>query len=153
MKILQIVGTKKSGKTTCVVDFITSAREIGLSVAAIKHSSHSVVMDTPETDSFKFAAAGAREVSLATADSFLYHKSAPVEIDEILSDFVSADTDLVLIEGFRSAEFPRLQLLKIGEIKDQIGNGTFGSIFEIGRGTDLTTTEKRKEWLKKWLEN
>ena len=140
MKILQIVGGKKTGKTTTMLDFLSVAKEEALTVSCLKHA-HEAVMDTPGTDSYKFAAAGADEVVLTTPGGTLWHQKKSLELPELLSA-VEENADLVLIEGFRAAESqPRLTML------DNFQASYNDEIF------DFSTEEKRKEWFRGWLMN
>lgn len=162
MKILQIIGRKKSGKTTTTIDFIRAARELGLNVAAFKQTHHlSVTMDIPGTDSFRFAEAGAAQVGMQNAEGFFWHETRkPLPLAEEIKAFVSKDTDLVLVEGFKTANFPALLLMRPDDEQTDFLEYSFdfaGTIYsewiqESGL-IDLTTEEKRKDWLKTWLTN
>lgn len=158
---LQIIGKKKSGKTTTTVDFIKSARELNLVVASFKHTHHTVSMDVEGTDTARFAQAGAQQVGMQNDKGFFWHETRPAKaLEEEIADFVRPETDLLLIEGFKKENFPKLLLLREN---DQVSDfAEFDNIECIGtifpsvlteNLIDLTTEEKRKEWLKSWLTN
>lgn len=152
MKILQIVGTKKSGKTATMIDFITAAKEENLKVVCFKRA-HEAVMDTPGTDSFRFAEAGADAVGLQTANEFLWHEKGSTDLSNLMENVIKSDVDLVLIEGFRTENYPRLNLVKADE--ERLEADFYGTIYPENYPDlmDLSTTEKRKDWFKKWLTN
>lgn len=168
---LQIIGKKKSGKTTTTVDFIKSARESGLTVATFKHTHHTVSMDIEGTDTARFSQAGSQQVGMQNDAGFFWHETrengAEIALQNEIDDFVRPDTDLILIEGFKREKFPKLLLLREQDslsdfsAYDQIEFvGTiFPSVLEnltdkaVSQIIDLTTEEKRKEWLKSWLTN
>lgn len=57
--ILAVSGVKNSGKTTLITKILPFLKAKGLNVAVIKHDGHDFEADVPETDSWKFAKAGA----------------------------------------------------------------------------------------------
>ncbi len=104
MKVLQVIGNKNVGKTSVILDFISVAKKMNLKVICLKRS-HSAVLDTPETDSFRFACAGADAVGLQTEGEFLWHEQNQESISDIIAKHAPSDTDLILIEGFRDENF------------------------------------------------
>ena len=171
MKILQIIGKKNSGKTTTTVDFILSARELGLEVATFKHTHMpNDAMDKAGTDTYRFTAAGSNQVGMQTKDGFFWHESRPAEhLEEEIAHFVRPGTDVILVEGFRNdAAYPVLVLLRendsledfpeltsvdfVGTIQDERWADAEKRRLATGQEVlDLTSTEKRKNWLKAWM--
>ncbi|MDR0200164.1 MAG: molybdopterin-guanine dinucleotide biosynthesis protein MobB [Streptococcaceae bacterium] len=160
MKILQIVGNKKVGKTTLMLEWIGLAKSEGLKVACLKRA-HEAVMDTPETDSYRFAAAGADGVGLSTAGEFLWHEKRSVEVSEILEKYMAQEVDVLLIEGFRASSFDGWKLELIGPMSKEriLPEGELqalrGSLFseELAQGVeDLTSREARKALFTRLLE-
>ena len=164
MKILQIIGKKKSGKTTTTIDFIKAARAQDLTVATFKHTHHTVAMDVEGTDTARFSAAGAQQVGMQNDAGFFWHESrkngAEISLQEELDYFVRPETDLILIEGFKKEVFPKLLLLRekdkledfaIYEQIDYVGT-IFPEVLVVRPELiDLTTEGKREDWLIKWL--
>ena len=142
MKILQIIGGKKSGKTTTMVDFITEASRLGYKVTALKRA-HEATFDSPNTDSYRFSNAGAAQVGLSTPAEFLWHEKGEISLADLLKR--AAGADVVFIEGFRvETGFPRLTM------------DLDATIFPEKLTTDIldfTDSEKRKAWLRQWLMN
>ena len=111
MKVLGIVGWSGSGKTTLLEAMIPLLRARGLSVSTIKHAHHGFDMDRPGKDSYRHRVAGAQEVLVATAArwALLHEVSGP---EPHLPDLLTrlAPVDLVLVEGFKTHAFPKLEV-------------------------------------------
>lgn len=107
-----ISGWSGSGKTTLIELLIPLFRAQGLRVSLIKHTHHGFDVDKPGKDSFRFREAGATEVILAgSARWALMHelREAPqAGLAELLSKLSACD--LVLVEGFKSAELPKIEV-------------------------------------------
>jgi len=81
-------------------------------VATVKHSHHSLALDTPAKDSFRHAQAGAEAVVLASPGYLTLLRRGrgdwPLkEALKLLSGF-----DLVLVEGYRSAQAPKIEVCR-----------------------------------------
>lgn len=111
MKILGIVGWSGSGKTTLLVALLPLLRASGLRVSTIKHAHHGFDMDQPGKDSFRHREAGASEVMVVSGTrwALLHEVSGP---EPALSDLLArmAPVDLVLVEGYKSHPFPKLEV-------------------------------------------
>ncbi|HQT62982.1 MAG: molybdopterin-guanine dinucleotide biosynthesis protein B [Acidocella sp. 20-57-95] len=112
MKILGIVGWSGSGKTTLLTAMIGCLRARGLSVSTIKHAHHAIEMDQPGKDSYRHRHAGAEETILANAARFALfseHRAAPEpDLAALLARL--KPVDMVLVEGFKSYAFPKLEV-------------------------------------------
>jgi len=75
-RVIAVVGSKKSGKTTTIEKMIQELTKRGYKVAAIKHISEpNFTIDTPEKDTWKFAQAGAKTIiSVATNETATIEK-------------------------------------------------------------------------------
>lgn len=114
--LIGITGLKNAGKTTLAERLIRELSTRGFTVSSIKHAHHTVDIDEPGRDSHRHREAGAREVALATAKRFaIMHelRDAPepsvFEIAERL-----APADLVIVEGFKSQPFPKIEVRREG---------------------------------------
>lgn len=112
-RVFGVVGRSGSGKTTLIEAMIPWFKAQGLQVAVIKHSHHNLQFEPPHKDSSRFRAAGAHEVVVASPYHYaLFHNLA--EQDEPrLADLVARlqpEVDLVLVEGYRQAAIPRLEV-------------------------------------------
>lgn len=113
MKVLGIVGWSGSGKTTLLVALLPLLRAAGLAVSTIKHAHHGFDMDRPGKDSHRHRLAGAHEVLVASARRWaLLHEVEGPEPD--LSALLARmePVDLVLVEGFKSHPYPKLEVYR-----------------------------------------
>ena len=104
-RVVGIVGRKDSGKTQLVLRLVELLVARGLSVSTVKHTHHhDFEFDTPGKDSYRHAAAGAREVILASDRRWaLFHGGeATPPLAQLLERL--APCDLVLVEGYKSLE-------------------------------------------------
>ena len=111
MKVLGIVGWSGSGKTTLLEGVLPLLRARGLSVSTIKHAHHGFDMDRPGKDTHRHREAGAREVLVASGSRWaLLHEVTGDEptLPELLRKL--EPVDLVLVEGFKSHPFPKLEV-------------------------------------------
>lgn len=116
MKVFGIAGSSGSGKTTLLDQLIPRLVAAGLRVAGVKHTHHGFDPDTPGKDSWRLREAGCANVVLV-GDSHLtlmrrYPEDAP---GPALSDALALlppDTDLVLVEGYKRSDFPKLEIYR-----------------------------------------
>jgi len=111
LKVLGIVGWSGGGKTALIVAVLPLLRAAGLSVSTIKHVHDGFDMDLPGKDSHRHRLAGAHEVLVASSKRWaLLHEVAGEE--PTLPDLQArlGAVDLVLVEGFKSHPFPKLEV-------------------------------------------
>ena len=111
MKVMGIVGWSGSGKTTLIVALLPLLRARGLSVSTVKHAHHGFDMDRPGKDTYRHREAGAREVLVATGKRWaLLHEVDGEEpaLPELLTRL--SPVDLVLVEGFKTHKFAKLEV-------------------------------------------
>lgn len=122
MKIFGITGWKNSGKTTLVTQLVAALCERGFRVSTIKHAHHNCDIDQPGRDSFKHREAGASEVLLASGKRWaLMHElreEAEPELDDLLPRL--SPVDIVIIEGFKLAKHPKIQVIRTGNNRDAL---------------------------------
>ena len=85
----------------------------GYRVATIKHHSHSgFEVDQPGKDSWRYARAGSVQVIIAAPDKIASYRplEAELTLPEILQEVHEAD--LVLVEGYKHAGYPTLEVLR-----------------------------------------
>lgn len=112
-KTFGLVGKSGSGKTTLVEKLIPEIKRRGFSVSTIKHTHHRFDMDKPGKDSYRHRDAGAGEVLLASSKRWaLLHEIPDTEDEPDLPTLLSrlSDVDLVLVEGFKSFDFPKIEI-------------------------------------------
>lgn len=112
MKVMGIVGWSGSGKTTLIERLLPMLAQQGLKVSVVKQSHHDIEIDRPGKDSWRHRQAGAHEVLLSTPYRWvLMHelRAAPEPgLDELLERLSACE--LVLVEGFKRADHPKLEV-------------------------------------------
>jgi molybdopterin-guanine dinucleotide biosynthesis protein MobB len=104
MKIVFVVGTKNSGKTTVSEFLVKSLSERGLKVATVKHIHHEFTIDTEGKDTFRMRKAGARLViSFSPSEIAILRPPGNVEeeFEELSEQMVTQGFDYLVVEGFK----------------------------------------------------
>lgn len=112
MKIFGITGHSGMGKTTLLERLVPEIAARGLVVSLIKHSHKAIDVDRPGKDSYRLRESGCKEVLLLGNDRWaLMHelRGAPEPSLDYLLDRMQ-HCDLVLIEGFKNGNFPKLEV-------------------------------------------
>ncbi|NGZ74656.1 molybdopterin-guanine dinucleotide biosynthesis protein B [Saccharibacillus alkalitolerans] len=120
VKRLQIVGFKNSGKTTLTERLLRLAAGRGLRASAIKHHGHGGPPEPPPagTDASRFFEAGAASSIVAGGGVIVLQSRQPeadpgAGLDSLIRlTEASAHPDLILIEGFKGAEYDKIALLR-----------------------------------------
>jgi len=106
MKILDVYGSSKSGKTTTVVEIVKELRLRGYSVATIKNvHANDFVFDTVGKDTWRHWKAGAEVVCLRAQNESILMIKRSVTLDELISHIHS---DYLVLEGFRGTALPKI---------------------------------------------
>jgi molybdopterin-guanine dinucleotide biosynthesis protein MobB len=111
MKIFGVAGWKNSGKTGLMERLVAEICARGITVSTIKHAHHAFDVDQPGKDSHRHRVAGAREVLLASGKRWaLMHELRDVP-EPPLADLIAhlSPVDLVLIEGYKRADHPKIE--------------------------------------------
>jgi molybdopterin-guanine dinucleotide biosynthesis protein B len=113
--VLGFAGWSGSGKTTLLCGVLPYLRAAGLRVSTIKHAHHGLDLDKPGKDSFRHREAGACEVLAVGGMRWALMRETP-EGPPDLTELVGrlAPVDLILVEGFKSYDFPRLEVFRPG---------------------------------------
>ena len=107
MKIISVVGYKKTGKTTLVERLIKALKEHG-TVGTIKHL-HDHSMNTPNTDTWKHSRAGA-DVVIGVTSHELVKFSNINSLDRALSELADEGMDFAVVEGWKESSLPKIAL-------------------------------------------
>ena len=116
MRVFGFAGWSGSGKTTLIEQLIPRFIAHGLSVSLVKHAHHEFDLDQPGKDSFRHREAGCREVLVTSAVRWaLQHelRGAPELTLEAALQRLSP-CDLALVEGFKAAPIPKLEVYRAG---------------------------------------
>jgi molybdopterin-guanine dinucleotide biosynthesis protein B len=107
-----IVGWKNSGKTTLVERLIPLLAERGLKVMTVKHTHHCLRPPDGGTDGERHARAGALKTIVIGPQAWeiggARQIGAPPELAELVPHVAHAD--IVLIEGFKTAPIPKIEV-------------------------------------------
>ncbi|MDQ0158279.1 molybdopterin-guanine dinucleotide biosynthesis protein B [Alkalibacillus salilacus] len=151
--VLQIVGFKNSGKTTITNLLIEETKRLGLTVSVIKHHGHQAKLKTPDpsVDSMQHLEHGA-DCSLVYGNGLLQIHDRLGEQDGLASmlDYVQKyPTDIILIEGYKEAPYPKVVLYRDEEDRQvlqdlqQIEHMQWSHAEQLG--------ETMRMWYRTWL--
>ena len=113
-QVFGFAGYSGSGKTTLIEQLIPYFTGQGLQLALIKHAHHDFDIDQPGKDSFRHRKAGVREV-LITSDQrwAIMHELKDAQEPDLASHLARlSPCDLVLVEGFKHAAIPKLEIYR-----------------------------------------
>src|SRR3954469_528404 len=112
MKVVGFSGYSGSGKTTLVEQLIARFKLDGQRVSVVKHAHHSFDIDHEGKDSWRHRQAGASEVVIASDRRMAKIREFPVRSDPTVHDLIAelAPCDWVLVEGFKLAALPKLEV-------------------------------------------
>mgnify|MGYP000100223142 CR=1 FL=1 len=119
--IIQVVGYKHTGKTTLVCKLVERWKSSSARIATIKHDAHDFNIDREGTDTWRHRQAGAAAVVIASPHRIAVMRSEPQpvqrgtdserrQLDNLLAQL--ADMDVVLVEGYKSAAYPKIVLIR-----------------------------------------
>jgi molybdopterin-guanine dinucleotide biosynthesis protein MobB len=104
MKVISIIGKKKSGKTSLIEYLITYLKEYG-TVGCIKHA-HELDLDaSKDTDRFFNAGAG---IVIGASEEKTIKICRGKNLMELIEEMVNSGVDFVLVEGFKSSDLPKI---------------------------------------------
>ncbi|MFH2038836.1 MAG: molybdopterin-guanine dinucleotide biosynthesis protein B [Chloroflexota bacterium] len=121
--IVTVIGKSGCGKTTLLEKLITELKRRNYNLATIKHHSHSGFdIDKPGKDSWRFFEAGSDHVIIAAPDKVASYWKIDKELslDEICENITGVD--LILVEGYKQAGKPALEIVRAANSKDLIGS-------------------------------
>jgi len=120
--VLGFVGPSDSGKTTLLRRLIPILSARGLRLGYLKHAHHRFDLDVPGKDSYEIRAAGAEQTLLASRERWALQvenrtKGSDPDLWQMLDRFEGDRLDLVLVEGFKHAAYPKIEVLRaaVGE--------------------------------------
>ena len=112
--VFGLAGFSGAGKTTLAEQLITIFTARGMNVASIKHAHHQFDPDQPGKDSWRHRKAGSRQMIISSARRRVKFTETPdgdeADLNTLLTELTPAD--LVLIEGFKSIDFPKVEIFR-----------------------------------------
>jgi molybdopterin-guanine dinucleotide biosynthesis protein B len=109
--IISVVGNTGSGKTTLIVKLVGEFKKRGYKIGTIKHAHHGFDLDKKGKDSYKHKTAGADAVMLVGPEKIALIKNEP-EIRLAGLEKYFSDMDLVLAEGFKRENNPKIEVFR-----------------------------------------
>ena len=111
-RVFGFAGWSGSGKTTLIEQILPRLVATGHRVSLVKHAHHSFDVDQPGKDSYRHRQAGCQEVLVTSGNRWaLMHElrgRAELTLDDALERL--SPCDLALVEGFKSAPIPKLEV-------------------------------------------
>jgi molybdopterin-guanine dinucleotide biosynthesis protein B len=112
MKVIGFCGYSGSGKTTLVEQLIARLKRAGQRVSVVKHAHHAFDIDHEGKDSWRHRRAGAFEVVIASdrrlAKMREFEAPAQPSVHDLIGELDACDW--VLIEGFKRAALPKIEV-------------------------------------------
>ncbi len=122
--MVAIVGSSGSGKTTLIERLLPWLAARGVRVAVLKHDAHGFQIDHPGKDTDRIFRAGAHQVAIASAREIalrIRREPAPPgpgtaqpEEPRALAARLFDAVDLILAEGYRSGDLPKIEVYRRG---------------------------------------
>ncbi len=121
-KVISIIGTKKSGKTTTAENLISELTRRGYRVAAIKHvpEKENFTIDTPGKDTYRYAQHGAKTIIAVSANEIATIEKVSAEsipFEKLIEKCVG--NDIVLVEGLKERVAKDPDVAKIAVVKTE----------------------------------
>jgi molybdopterin molybdotransferase len=111
--ILGFAAFSGTGKTTLLEKLIPKLTQAGLRLGVLKHAHHNFDIDQAGKDSYRLRKAGATQMYISSRYRHaLITETAEQEstFEALLNQFDHQHLDLILIEGFKSHSFPKIEL-------------------------------------------
>jgi len=109
--VVAFVAKSNTGKTTLLEKVILELQQRGYRIGAIKHDAHSFDIDHPGKDSHRLAVAGAATMLITSPEKLaLIKKHAETPPLEKLVETYFDDVDIVLTEGFKRSNLPKIEV-------------------------------------------
>ena len=110
--IIGVIGFSGNGKTTLLSQLIPELINRGKTVSTMKHTHHKFDMDKPGKDSYRHREAGAKEVLLTSNNRWALLHELREEPEFEMEDLIAkmAPVDILLIEGFKTHRFPKIEV-------------------------------------------
>ena len=120
-RIVAISGVKNSGKTTLICRLLEIFKEKGLRVAVLKHDGHDFEPDVPGTDTYRQLQAGAYGTVVFSKGKYMLVKQQPQITEKELLEFFP-EADLILLEGFKYSNYPKIEIVRKGNSAESVCN-------------------------------
>jgi molybdopterin molybdotransferase len=115
--VLGVSAYSGTGKTTLLKQLLPLLNQRGLRIGMIKHTHHKFDVDYPGKDSYELRHAGATKMLVISRRRMAFMHEFPKDqaepkLEQALQSLDPAELDLVLVEGFKHASFPKIELYR-----------------------------------------
>lgn len=138
--MVSVVGWHNVGKTTFIEELVAELKRRGYCVATVKHSREGFEFDHPGTDTWRYARAGSDVVAISGRSQMAYLERTMEELT--LSEVIGrlpGDLDIILLEGFKLAPVPKLEVVRAGAEEGRIARA--GELLALVGDEDLSVGE------------
>lgn len=110
-KAVLFVAKSGTGKTTLLEKVVTELKQRGYRVGVIKHDAHRFDIDHPGKDSYRLTQAGADTMLISSSEKLALVKkhTASPPLEDLIADYFG-DVDVILTEGFKKSNLPKIEL-------------------------------------------
>lgn len=123
MRKFGVIGWKNSGKTHLVVRLVSELTSRGFTISTIKHAHHSLEFSTSDAEGQEQRPARAHEAIFSSPTRWSLMKEMPAGVEEErLSELAARlqPVDLVLVEGYKLEDLPKLEAHRASNKRDLI---------------------------------
>ncbi|OBT13389.1 bifunctional molybdopterin-guanine dinucleotide biosynthesis protein MobB/molybdopterin molybdotransferase MoeA [Vibrio sp. UCD-FRSSP16_10] len=138
--ILGFAAFSGTGKTTLLEKLIPKLTDAGLRLGVLKHAHHNFDIDQSGKDSYRLRKAGATQMFISSRyRNAMITETADEEatFHDLLMKFDHQQLDLILIEGFKSQSFPKIELRR-QELHNPWMHPTDNNIVAVASDIDFT---------------
>lgn len=147
--ILGFAAISGAGKTTLLAKLIPLLIQQRIYPGLIKHSHHNFQIDKPGKDSYKLRQAGASPILLVSkyrrAVISEFRNPQEPRLADQLDALDQSQLDLILVEGFKSENFPKIEIHR-PELRNPLLYPKDPSIIAIASDTDLVVPEHIRQF-------
>ncbi|NCO53242.1 MAG: molybdopterin-guanine dinucleotide biosynthesis protein B [Deltaproteobacteria bacterium] len=122
---ISFVAKSGTGKTTLLEKVIALLTERGYRIGVIKHDAHRFNIDHPGKDSYRLTAAGAATTLITSGEKLALikkHDASP-PLEDLLPRYFT-DVDLVITEGFKRGQLPKIEVHRAERSNELLCRGT-----------------------------
>ena len=115
LPLIGICAFSGTGKTTLLTKLIPILNSNNLRIGMVKHAHHTFDIDHPGKDSYELRHAGASQIAVASRERIAWIREYrddrnDTTLQEALAPLDTRDLDLVIVEGFKHENFPKIEL-------------------------------------------
>ncbi len=114
--VFSIVAYSGTGKTTFMEKLIPEFKKRGYRIAVVKHDAHKFEIDKEGKDSYRITKAGADVTGLISKEKAVIMENRPRDPKKLVESI--KDVDLILTEGFKTGDWPKIMLHRQATGKD-----------------------------------